>query len=152
LISGSLNPQEVSVAIQSIRTSIEVRDVAGDHLFVPASEMPFGEMNSVRELDHLTQEVRTRAETLEDAGDLLPPGTGAPEIIGSSSVTGSVGVFDDSDFCYGRCGLRLGVRDLGLIVFVFVFLRHVEDSVSVKPVLSSWSATARRNNPSFAIA
>jgi len=47
LIGGSLNTQEVSVAVQSIRTSIEVRDVAGDHLFVPASEVPFGEMDGV---------------------------------------------------------------------------------------------------------
>jgi hypothetical protein len=35
LIIGSLNPQEVSVAVQSIRTSVQVGNVAGDHLLVP---------------------------------------------------------------------------------------------------------------------
>ena len=32
LIGGSLNTQEVGVAIQSIRATVEVGDVAGDHL------------------------------------------------------------------------------------------------------------------------
>ena len=41
VIGGSLNTQEVSVAVQSIGTPIEVRDVAGDHLFVAASEVTF---------------------------------------------------------------------------------------------------------------
>jgi hypothetical protein len=37
LIGGSLNPQEVSVAVQSIRAAIEERNIAGDHFLVSAA-------------------------------------------------------------------------------------------------------------------
>jgi len=47
LICGSLNPQEVSMTVQSIRTTIQVRDVAGNHLFVPPRQMAFREMDSI---------------------------------------------------------------------------------------------------------
>ena len=47
LIIGSLNTQEVSVAVQSIWATIQVRDVAGNHFFMPPRQVPFGEMNSV---------------------------------------------------------------------------------------------------------
>jgi hypothetical protein len=72
LFGGSLNPQEVGVAVQSIRTAVEVGDVAGDHLLVPAGEVALGEMDSVREFDHLTQEIRAGAKALDDAGNLFP--------------------------------------------------------------------------------
>ena len=36
LIGGSLNTQEVGMGIQSIRASIQERNVAGDHLLVAA--------------------------------------------------------------------------------------------------------------------
>jgi hypothetical protein len=111
------------MAVQSIRTSIQVRDVAGDHLFVSASEMPFGEMDGVRKLDHLMQEVWTRAEALEDAGDLVPPGGGTPGIIGGGSFAGGFGVFCDSDFGNLSRGCRLGFRGFGLVVVV-ISCRH----------------------------
>jgi len=41
LISGSLNTQEVCVAVESIRAAIEVGNVAGNHLLVAAVEMAF---------------------------------------------------------------------------------------------------------------
>ena len=47
LIGCSLNPQEVGMAVQSIRTPVQIRDVASDHLFVAARKMPFGEMDGV---------------------------------------------------------------------------------------------------------
>lgn len=47
LIGSSLNPQEVSMAVQSIRTAVQVGDVAGDHLLVAALEMPLGEVHRV---------------------------------------------------------------------------------------------------------
>lgn len=47
IFSGSLNTQEVGVAVQSIRAAIEVRDPARDHLLVPTRKMAFGEMHSV---------------------------------------------------------------------------------------------------------
>ena len=60
------------MAVQSIWTSVQVRNVAGDHLLVTSREMAFGEVDGVRKLDHLPQEIRTRAETLNYAGHLLP--------------------------------------------------------------------------------
>jgi hypothetical protein len=47
LIGCSLNPQEVGVAVQSIRAPVQIRDIAGDHLFVAARKMPFREMDRV---------------------------------------------------------------------------------------------------------
>jgi hypothetical protein len=47
LICGSLNPQEVSVAVQSIRTTIQVRDVAGNHFFMTPRKMSLRKMNRV---------------------------------------------------------------------------------------------------------
>jgi hypothetical protein len=47
LIGCSLNPQEVGMAVQSIRTAVQKRNVAGDHLFVATRKMTFREMNRV---------------------------------------------------------------------------------------------------------
>ena len=46
-IIGSLNPQEVGVAVQSIRTPVQVRYVTGDHFFVTSRQVPFGKMESI---------------------------------------------------------------------------------------------------------
>ncbi len=46
-IRCSLNPQEVSMAVQSIWTPVQIRDVAGDHLFLAARKMTFREMNRI---------------------------------------------------------------------------------------------------------
>src|SRR5271166_29674 len=123
LIGGSLDTQEVSVAVQSIRAAIQVRDVAGDHLFVPASEMPFGEMNGVREIDDLAQEVRTRTEAFDDAGDLYSAGALAPVVVCSKGRACRFGVFRDSDFCGGFWSWRLSFQISGLVVCV-IFRRH----------------------------
>ena len=71
-ISGSLNTQEVSMTVQSIRAAVQVRDVAGNHLLIAAREMTFREMHSVGKLDHLTQEVRACAEALDNSWHLFP--------------------------------------------------------------------------------
>jgi hypothetical protein len=47
LIRGSLNPQEVSVAVQSIRAAVQVRNVTGDHFLVAPREVPLGKMHGV---------------------------------------------------------------------------------------------------------
>jgi hypothetical protein len=47
LICGSLNTQEVSVTVQSIWATIQERDVAGNHLFMPPRQMTFRKMNRV---------------------------------------------------------------------------------------------------------
>jgi hypothetical protein len=104
LIGGSLNTQEVSVAIESIRAAIEKGNVAGDHLLVTAREMTFRKVNFVGEFDYLAKKIRPRAKTFDDARDLLTPGAGAPEIVGSSDCAGGFCVFGDPDFC----GVLLG--------------------------------------------
>ena len=60
------------MAVQSIWTPVQVRNVAGDHLLVPARKMAFGEVDGIRELNYLLQEIRPCAKTLDDARDLLP--------------------------------------------------------------------------------
>ena len=53
LIGGSLNTQEVSMAVESIRTTVQKRYMAGDHFLVAPCQMAFGEMNGVGEVHHL---------------------------------------------------------------------------------------------------
>ena len=57
LICGSLNTQEVSMAVESIWATIQVRDMTGNHFFVPSRDMSFRKMNGVRELNYLAQEI-----------------------------------------------------------------------------------------------
>ncbi len=97
LISSSLNTQEVSVAVQSIRTTVQVRDVAGDHLLVAAREMAFREMDGVGEIDDLAEEVGARSEALDDAWDLFAAGLIAPGLIGGSGVAGGGFIGPDAD-------------------------------------------------------
>ncbi len=41
------------MTVQSIRTAIQKRNVAGDHLLVPPRKVPFGKMNRVGKFDNL---------------------------------------------------------------------------------------------------
>ena len=61
------------MAVESIRTPVQIGDVSGDHLFVAARKMSFGKMYGVGEFHDLTQEIRPCAETLDDAGHFLAP-------------------------------------------------------------------------------
>jgi hypothetical protein len=122
LIGCSLNPQEVGMAVQSIRTPVQIRDVASDHLFVTARKMPFGEMDGVSQFDHATQEVRPRSEALDDAGNSLSPRAGSPEVVGSGGFSGGFSIFDDPDFC-GRLGGRSAMcarRILCIVVCIHI--------------------------------
>jgi hypothetical protein len=103
---GSLNTQEVSVAVQSIRTPVQVGNIASDHLLVAAREMPLGKMNGVRELDHLAQEIRAHAKALDNTRHLFASRSRAPEVIRGSGIAGCFSVFNDSDLCRGFCGLN----------------------------------------------
>ena len=85
------------MAVQSIWTTIQVRNVAGDHLFITACEMAFRKMNRVGKLHHFAQEVGTRSETLQDAGHLRAPGRGAPFVVDGGGLAIGIGVFDDAD-------------------------------------------------------
>jgi hypothetical protein len=71
LITGSLDTQEVGMAVQSIRAPVQVGDMTCNHLLVAAREMAFAEMNSVGNLKHLPQEIRARAEAFDDSWNLL---------------------------------------------------------------------------------
>jgi hypothetical protein len=102
LIIGSLSTQEVSMAVQSIRTPVQVRHIAGNQFFMTPSEVAFREMDGVRELDYLTQEVGTRAEAFDNTWDLRPPGSFPPEVISFCSCAGRVGIFGNSDFGFGH--------------------------------------------------
>ena len=53
----SLNTQEVSMRVQSIRTVIQPGDPACDRFFCPASEMPFRKMHGIAEAHNVAQEV-----------------------------------------------------------------------------------------------
>jgi hypothetical protein len=99
LIVGSLNTQEVGVAVQSIRAAIEEGNVAGDHLLVAASEMAFRKMNFIGEFHYLTEKIRPRAKTLDDAGHLLASGASAPEIVSGGGFACGFCVFRNADFC-----------------------------------------------------
>ena len=86
------------MAVQSIRAPVQVGDMAGNHLLVSPCEMPFGKVNGIRELNHLPQEVRSRSEAFDDAGNLLPARAGPPKVIGGGGFAGRLSVFDDSNF------------------------------------------------------
>jgi hypothetical protein len=72
LVCCSLNTQEVSMAVQSIRTPVQVGDVARDHLLVAPRKVPFGKMHGIRKFDNLPKKVGTRTEALDDSRHLLP--------------------------------------------------------------------------------
>ena len=72
LVCGSLNPQEVSVAVQSIRTTIEIGNITSDHLLITSCEMSFREVDCVSEFKYAPEEVGPRSKALDDARDLLP--------------------------------------------------------------------------------
>jgi hypothetical protein len=114
------------MAVQSIRTPIEKRDVAGDHLLVPAREVPFRKMDGVGKFNNLSQKIRPRAETLDNAGHLLSSRARAPKIVCCSYFAGSLGVFGDPDLCRRFC-VKFG--GLGFLVHVhgweLYFLRNV---------------------------
>ena len=106
LIGGSLNTQEVSVAVQSIRTTVQVRDVAGNHLFVTPREMSLRKMNRVGELNYLAQKVGPCSEAFDNPRDLASPRASTPEIISRCDFTPGLSIFDDRDLGYRLCLLR----------------------------------------------
>jgi len=85
------------MAVQSIRTPVQIRDVAGDHLFVAARKMPGREMDRVSQFDDATQEVRPRSEALDNAWNLPSPRPGSPKVVSRSRFAGSFRVFNNPD-------------------------------------------------------
>ena len=86
------------MAVQSIRTPVQKRDVAGDHLLMATGKMPFGEMDGVSQFDDATQKVRPSSEALDDAGNLLSPRPSPPDIVSRRRFSGGFSIFDDPDF------------------------------------------------------
>jgi hypothetical protein len=60
--------------------------------------MAFGEVDGIRELNYLLQEIGPCAKTLDDAGDLLPSRSRSPKVIGGSGGSSGFGILSDSDF------------------------------------------------------
>jgi hypothetical protein len=56
------------VGVHSIGAAVQIRDVAGDHLFVAAGKMAFGKVDRVGKLHHMPEKIRTLPEAFQDAG------------------------------------------------------------------------------------
>ena len=85
------------MAVQSIWTPVQIRNIAGDHLLMPSREMAFGEVDGIGELNYLLEEIRSCAETLDNARDLLPSRSCSPKIVSSGGFAGGLSIFNDSD-------------------------------------------------------
>jgi len=113
------------MAVQSIRTPIEERDVAGNHLLVAARQVTFGKMDGVGKFNNLSQKVRPGPKALDDAGHLLSSRARAPKIVCRGNFAGSLGVFRDLNLCRRFC-MKFG--GLGFLVHVhdceLYFLRN----------------------------
>ncbi len=105
----SLNPQEVRMRVESVRTAVEPRNPACDGFLGPAREMALGKMHHVAEPHHFAQKVGPVAEALQDAGHLLAAGLGTPFLIDAGHFAAGVLVFDQADL-----GRVIGHRGLGL--------------------------------------
>jgi hypothetical protein len=93
----SLNTQEVSMRIQSIRASVEPRDPTGDALLGAAIQMTLRKMDGVAEPDHFAQEIGPMAEALENTGHLLAAGLLSPFVVNLRNFAVRVGVFNQID-------------------------------------------------------
>jgi hypothetical protein len=108
------------MAVQSIRAPVQIRDVAGDHLFVSAGKMPFGEMDGVSHFDDAAQKIRPRSEALDNARNLLSSRTGSPRIVSGGGLSRGVRVFDDSDLRGWFYGLSIipALRHRAAVFFI----------------------------------
>ena len=86
------------MAVESIRTAVQVRNIAGQHFFMASRKMAFGEVQSVRKLDNLGQEIRPRAKTFNDAGNLSASGALTPVIVSCGGFAGGIGILNDVNF------------------------------------------------------
>ena len=98
---SSLNPQEVSMRVQSIGAAIEPGNPAGNRFFRPPREVPFREVHRVAEADDFAQKVRAMAKALEDPRHLLATGMRTPFVIYRRHVAGSVSILNQVDLCRG---------------------------------------------------
>ncbi len=97
LFIRSLNPQEVSMRVQSIWTTIQPRNPTRDSLLGPPVQMPFREMNRIAKAHHVPQKIGPMAETLQNPRHDLTPRLGAPLVIDLRYIARSVGIFNHLD-------------------------------------------------------
>ena len=83
--------------VQSIRTPVEVGDIARDRLLDTAREVSFREVDRVAELHDLAEKVGPVTEAFEYAWHLLTAGVGTPLVIHLGDFTGCIRVFDECD-------------------------------------------------------
>ena len=91
----SLNTQEVSMRVQSIRTMIKPGDPACDRFFCPAGKVPFRKMHGIAEAHDVAQEVRAMAEAFQNTGHLLTARVRAPFVVNRRDFAGGVSILDD---------------------------------------------------------
>ena len=72
--------------------------------------MALGKVDCIGEFNYLAKKIRARAETADDAGNLLASGPSAPEIISGRNFAGGFSVFGNANFCRVRSGCRIGAR------------------------------------------
>jgi hypothetical protein len=94
LLFRSLNPQEVSVRVQSIRTTVQPGNPTGDRLFLAPVEVALGEVDGVAELDHLAKKIRPMAHALQNARHLLPAGLRPPFVVNGSHLACGVSILN----------------------------------------------------------
>ena len=113
------------MAVQSIWTSVQVRNVARDHFLVVSREMAFREMNGIGKFDYLPKEIRARPETLDNSWHLLSTGAGAPVVICGGHVPTRFGIFGDPNLGCRRRRLRFVRRLPGKLAGFFVHGSHL---------------------------
>jgi len=89
------------VAVDSIWTSIKRRDIGCQHLLGSTREMPLREVNRIRKFNDLPEEIRSRSEALDDAGNLLPSRTRPPKVVSGRDVTRSFVILGDANLRRG---------------------------------------------------
>lgn len=102
------------MAVQSIRAAIQIRNMAGNHFLGAPRKMSFGKMDGIGKINDLPQEIRPCPKTLNDAGNLLPPGASSPVVIRGGSLSRGFVVFDDSNLRFHMQGYAYSDRPTAL--------------------------------------
>jgi hypothetical protein len=84
--------------VQSIGTTVEPGDPAGDGFLGATVEVAFRKMHGVTEAHHFAQKIGPMTETLEDPGHLLTTGVGAPFVVDRCDLAGCIRVFHYINF------------------------------------------------------
>ena len=97
LLFCSLNPQEVSMRVQSIRTSVEIGNPAGNSFLLASAQVSLGKMDCVAKLQDIAKEIRSVAEAFQNPRHLLSARLLAPFVVDGSHVASGIGVLNQPD-------------------------------------------------------